>query len=364
MTDERAALAGLWSVSGLGEKRLAQLRYEVELSQVARLPPKEWLHATRLPIDVRLQLEGPTLLERGEELLDRAKATDTQVAWAGEPEYPARIAELPSHPPLLFYRGAGAGVPRRRIAMVGTRKPFNAVRDVTRQLAFDAASKGLTVVSGAAQGIDTLCHQGAIDAGGETWAFLGSSIDQIDGYPARLMEPALEKGGTVFSEFPPGVRGETSHFPRRNRLISGASDAVLVVRAPEGSGALHTSDYAREQGRPVLVVPGCISDDSAWASNMLVWKGEATLCLGVSDLLAAVGLDPVAVQTRALPFDPGPISPEAERALSALEKDRVDFDEWLSRVQPMRSSKLASVLVELELSGRVVECPGKLYQAR
>ena len=140
--------------------------------------------------------------------------------------------------------------------MVGTRHPEQGYLHRARAFAAAVAGAGAGVVSGAAAGVDRSCHLGALDVGGETWAFLGSALDEVDPAQARLVPLILDGGGAVYSELPPGIRASTHTFPRRNRLISGASDAVLVLRAGRHSGAMHTVAAARAQGRPILACPG------------------------------------------------------------------------------------------------------------
>ncbi len=358
------ALAGLWSVAGVGELRLAHLRQKLDPAQIIDLDPDEWLGDSGLPEELQPALRGPTLRERGERVLYQARVTGQRVAFVGDREYPELLARVERHPPMLFFKGPGAERARRRVALVGTRRPDNDLRRSAREFGEAVARQGLTVVSGAAEGIDTQCHLGAMDhPGGETWAFLGSSLDAIDAYQKNLMFPLVERGATVFTDYPPGVRADRAKFPRRNRLISGASDATVLVLAPVKSGALYTAEAAWEQGRPVLALSLPFGTDSAEGGYEWVRAGKARPCFTMRDLFAAMNVDLAVVEKRALPRREEPVSEPAQRALTALERDKLDFDAWLARVAPTTPSALVSLIVELELAGRVVECPGRLYQA-
>ncbi|MFT3835456.1 MAG: DNA-processing protein DprA [Myxococcaceae bacterium] len=364
VTGERAALAGLWSVPGIGEQSIAYLRNEVGLEQIAAAPPLQWLSSTRLKRKQKLSLEGPTLVERSEALLESARRTGAKVAFFDDPEFPATLREVRAHPPLLFFQGVGEVPGKRRVAMVGTRHADNNFRGTSEQLAESIALQGIGVISGAAMGIDTECHRGALLAGGETWAVLGSSLDQIDPHPRKVTDYLLTHGGTVWSDYPPGVRAEKSHFVRRNRLIAWMADVTLVTRGGLASGALYTVDKALEWRRPVLAVPGEITVEQAMGTNALIRDGWARPCLAARDVLVALGLQAAVLLKHPIKYDPkAPVSKKAQQALFALGKLELDFDLWLER-SGLGASALMSCFVELELSGRVVECPGKTYVAR
>lgn len=186
----------------------------------------------------------------------------------------------------------GLGIDKRppTVAIVGTRKPTKYGEMVAHELAYAVAKRGGVVVSGLAYGIDSIAHRGALEAGGVTVAVLGTPIDQI--YPRAhqgLAEKIVEMGGCVMSELPPGaVHGRDYHaktcFLRRNRLISGLSDVVVVPEAAERSGSLNTAAHALEQGREIFVVPGDITRPMSKGCNRLICQG-ATPYLGVEDVL-------------------------------------------------------------------------------
>jgi DNA processing protein len=285
------------------------------------------------------------------------------IAFPGDAAFPERLTGVDDAPPLLFHLGT-PGVPRRRLAMVGSRHPDTGFLPFARRFAREAAELGLGIVSGAAEGVDRACHWGALDAGAETWAFLGSALDELDPAQARLLPYFLEKGGVFYSELPPGVRASTRTFPRRNRLISGASDAVLILRAGERSGSLHTALAALAQGRPLLALPGEVGNEAAAGCNALIRSGRASLCLAAEDACRAVGMSP------RLLMKPGPagraegmngLSAEARAAYEALSRQPKGFDEVLAACR-LPSGALTSALCELELSGLVIQYPGKLYE--
>jgi DNA processing protein len=256
-------------------------------------------------------------------------------------------------------------VRRRRAALVGSRTPEGGFLTWAGRLAEEVAAAGVGVVSGAALGVDRACHYGALAAGGETWAFLGSALDEVDPAQMKVAEAILGGGGCIWSELPPGTRASRTTFPRRNRLISGASDAVVILRAAKGSGTLLTRDHARAQGRPVLAVPGNPWLAEAEGANRLIQDGQARLCLGAKDVFEAVGL--VAERVGATlppgrPLEELGLSEKARAALVALEPGRPRVLEDVLAGCGLPPLAGVTALAELESAGLLVQHPSRLYE--
>jgi DNA processing protein len=172
----------------------------------------------------------------------------------GEPGYPPQLAEIDDPPLVLFCRGTLPSWDRPLVAVVGTRGPTGRGSTAAFLAGYELARLGLDVVSGLARGVDRLAHEGTLRAGGRAVAVLGNGIDRV--FPAssaRLGRALLAGGGCLLSEYPPGVPAWRHHFPARNRVVSGLVRAVIVIQAPERSGALITADHALEQGRDLYV---------------------------------------------------------------------------------------------------------------
>ncbi|MHB8873920.1 MAG: DNA-processing protein DprA [Myxococcaceae bacterium] len=361
--DDRRAVLGLWAVPGLGAKSIELIRQTLgSLGPVLDEPVAKWCGAVKLKAPA---LEGLSQVECiagvADRVVERARRSRMGIAFQGDPAYPARLAEAHNAPPLLFYRGPACSS-RRRVAMVGSRKVLGEYEEDARLLAEAVALRGVGIVSGAAAGIDTACHLGALRARGETWAFVGSALDELDSAQAELQGQVLPRGGTFYSELPPGVRAEARTFPRRNRLISGAADVVVVVRAGLRSGALHTSKYAKGQGRTVMAVPGEVRAESAQGCNELLRQG-ATICLEAGDVFRALDLGKLATLEAAagVAVDWEDLSPEARTAFAALRREPSSFEDLLAATA-ISSGALSSALCELELLGVVLQRPGKRFE--
>lgn len=221
-------------------------------------------------------------------------AAGLAVVTAEDAVYPARLRAIEMPPPVLFVLGdPGALHPLRSIAVVGTRRPSDTGRRLAGAIAAALAGAGATVVSGLAIGIDGAAHAAAMAAGGPTVAVLGGGHGRL--YPrahARLAETIATGGGAVVSELPPDAAPCPGTFPRRNRVISGLADAVVVVEAGERSGALITAHWALEQGRGCFLVPGSLDAPRSVGCNRFLreYPGEARIVAGIAELVEDLGL--------------------------------------------------------------------------
>jgi DNA processing protein len=272
-----------------------------------------------------------------------------------DPQYPALLAAIHDPPRALFTRGGGdlASLSRPAVAIVGARSCSSYGRSVARSLAREVAAAGLVVVSGMARGIDGEAHRGALDGGGITCAVLGCGIDRD--YPAAHAELARRicEQGLVVSEYEPGVEPAPWRFPARNRIIAGLCQATVVVEARERSGALITADFALEDGRDVLAVPGEITSALSNGTNALIRVG-ATPVTCAEDVLEVFGL----VRE---PRKDASVGPTARALLETLRDGSLTADELVraSRIDP---AAVSGALIELELA-RLVNQEDGVYRA-
>jgi DNA processing protein len=206
--------------------------------------------------------------------------------------YPEILREIAKPPKQLYALGNITELlTRPRLAVVGSRKVSIYGRQVTQQLARDTAARGIVIVSGLALGVDGIAHQAAIDAGGKTIAVLPTGLDRI--YPAshhQLAKKILETGGALITEYPNGTEPFKTNFIARNRIVSGVSDGVLITEAAEKSGTLHTANFALEQGKTVMAVPGNINSPLSAGTNNLI-KAGAIPVTNVQDIFHALDLN-------------------------------------------------------------------------
>jgi len=266
-------------------------------------------------------------------------------------DYPAQLKKLPDAPPVLYIKGTLIPDDERALSIVGTRKATTYGRDTAHYFAKSLANHQVTVVSGLAQGIDAAAHRGALDGGGRTFAVLGSGIDRI--YPREHFKMANEivQHGAIISEFPIGAPPEARNFPRRNRIISGLSLGVLIVEAPEKSGAMITATTAAEQGRDVFAVPGNIFNAASRGTNRLIQDG-AKLVMDVKDILDEFNIVHQTVQTRVTAEKIAPANDNEIAILDYLSADPIYVDD-LVRMSGLPVSVVSSTLTILELKSLI-----------
>lgn len=303
--------------------------------------------------------------------IERALAGGARPLLIGQDEYPAALAELPDAPPVLWARGALELLKQPMIAIVGARNASALGERMARQLSEGLAEAGYVVVSGFARGIDRAAHFAALKYG--TIAVLAGGLDVI--YPpqnADLADAFVSEAGLMLSEEPFGVQPLARHFPKRNRIISGLSQATVLVEAAARSGSLITAGIALDQGREVMAVPGHPFDGRAEGCNRLIRDGAA-LVRFAGDILSALRAPDESKPDRKplLPVDadtlrpcPQPMpSPAAQEVLGILSTTPVPVDTVLRHLGRPAQEGLA-LLTDLDLDGRIERHPGGLISAK
>jgi DNA processing protein len=265
-------------------------------SRLARTPPREHLAGERVrsPVSEDIAVAIARAATSGPATLERVRDAGLRVVTMEEPAYPRRLAAIAMPPHVLFVRGATEALsPERAVAVVGTRRPTMYGRRTAGRLAAALAAVRATVVSGLAYGIDGAAHEATLRAGGQTVAVIGGGHDALSPRAhTRLASAIVDAGGAVISEYAPHVVPTYGTFPRRNRVISGLTDATVVVEAPLRSGALITASWALEQGRDCFLVPGPIESGASAGCLAFLreWPVAARIVAGVPQLIADLGL--------------------------------------------------------------------------
>lgn len=286
---------------------------------------------------------------------------DARVVTWRDADYPAYLKQIYDPPAVLFVKGRLPDETETPFAVVGSRVPSLYGRMTCERLSAGLSRHGLTIVSGMARGIDGIAHRSALSSGGRTIGVLGCGLDVV--YPAehRRLYGDVAGSGALVSEFPMGTPPDAHNFPRRNRLISGMSLAVLVVEAREKSGALLTAKLALEQGRDVFAVPGNIDSPRSRGPNLLIQQG-AKLVLDPEDIVEEL-VGPLGG------VRPSAVSPPAEDHLSREERLVLDgvlpsaprHVDAIAAECGFPTSKVVAALLGLELAGLVRQLPGNQF---
>lgn len=353
-------------VFGRGEQELDAL---IVLSHLQTLTPRRFRELAWIEGSARACLQAILRGAAGER--DRGIAENVRVtavrgalsrcgaramgSW--DEEYPDSLLDLPDPPALLFARGRSLEQLNSAVAVVGARSCSSYGREVAKIIGRGLADQSVSVVSGAARGVDAAAHRGALSVGGPTIAVLGSGIDVA--YPStnRSLLDDIVRMGTVVSEYPPGVPARPRWFPARNRLIAALSRAVIVVEGGTGSGSLITAEFATDLSREVFAVPGPVTSPFSVAPHELLRDG-ATLVRGPDDVLEELGIARLS-PSRGFGALEG-LSPEERRVLEEIVGEPVTAEAIATRTELSISTALA-VLMSLEVRGLVRGAAGR-YQ--
>jgi DNA processing protein len=285
-----------------------------------------------------------------------------QILLYTDPEYPPLLRQIAAPPAALYVLGSAAALSSPQLAMVGSRSPTPAGRTTAHEFAAWFVRAGLTVTSGLAVGIDAASHEGALAGGGQTVAVCGTGLDLVYPPEHQGLAQRIAAHGALVSEFPPGTGPARANFPRRNRIISGLSVGTLVVEAARHSGSLITARLAVESGREVFAIPGSIHSALSRGCHQLIKQG-AKLVEEAADVLSelqiSVPKEPLTAQSMAAP-KPRVLDKEYEMLLDALGFEPATIDTLVARTQ-LPGESVASMLLILELEGRVASLPGGRY---
>lgn len=341
---------------------MSDLRYWLWLSNLQGLSPRSavrFLRAVGSPRE--LFLAGENALRRVEGVrssevealckhkdISRAEAIEENCRRQGirilcmqDAAYPDRLRNIDDPPLVIYVKGKLPPVDDRLcIGIVGTRKATDYGRETAGRIAGELAAWNAVTVTGLAEGIDSAAARGALKARGLVVAVLGTGVDQV--YPAwnRELQETVGRTGALVSEYPPGTKATRYSFPRRNRIISGLSLGVVVVQAPEKSGALITAGFAQEQGRDVFVVPGAVDDPGFQGSNSLIRDG-AQLVRGSVDILEEYRFRCPEL-LRSGPVPPAGNGPETTK--SPIDKgEPVDYSSLTEQLESLTAAELNAV---------------------
>jgi len=343
------------NVPNLGPRRIAAVFRETgSIDSFFQGKAAEISIILNLKIDTIRAMLRAVDLEKGTEVVNICRKRGINLVTPQCFNYPKLLREVYDPPPVLYYQGRL--FQGELLGVVGSRKSTRYGKNVSAALIPQLCKAGLGIVSGLAVGIDACAHWAAIKAGGYTVAVLGNGVDVF--YPAgnrELQRTILDKGGCLLSEFPPGTRPRADHFPRRNRIISGLCQGLLVVEAGLKSGAMITVGFALEQGRDVFSVPGNIDSFQSSGTNHLIRMG-AKPALTARDILEEYGLD--------LPLKPVKetisLDKDEENLLSLIDEQGISADE-LCFLSGLPGGVVLARLVALELKGAIQRLPGQKY---
>lgn len=270
------------------------------------------------------------------------------------PTYRETLKAISNSPYFLFYKGNIEVINNYSIGIVGARNCSNYGLSATKVLTKELITNNITLISGGARGIDSIAHKTALENGGINISVLGCGIDKIYPPENRGLFSQIEEKGVVISEFMLNTPPLRHNFPRRNRIISGLSNGIIVTEASRKSGSLITARIALKEGKPVIVVPGSIFYSGAQGSNEFIREKGATICSGVEDLRMILSLD------HNIKIKPMIKSPNKKKILNCLSDVPMHIDDIFRRTNFERGA-LYSLLFEMQIKDEIICLPGNYY---
>lgn len=291
-----------------------------------------------------------------------------------DPDYPRLLLEIPSPPPVLYFRGQVKLQENQGttplVGMVGTRFPTAHGRRWTRNISINLVKHGFTVVSGLAMGIDGEAHRACLETGGRTIAVLGTGVDVIYPPSHRQLYEQIQQQGLILSEYAVGTPPNKGNFPARNRIIAGLSRAILVMEAPEKSGALITARYANDFCRDVYTLPNSPDVEEARGCLRLIRQGAEEI-IQENELLEMLGAIPKLDGGKQLSlFEPTPatvpaldLAPAFVQVLDAIAPQPTSFDRIVQETN-LSAGEISAILLQLEILELISQLPGMRYQKK
>ncbi|NUU76366.1 DNA-processing protein DprA [Paenibacillus xylanilyticus] len=372
--EESWILFGLHEMDGVGKRTISKLMSGQHiLTDLLNYEEGDWLRAG-LRKDQASRLAKSFHMDWIEQRRELVYKQGIQVITYLDEDYPILMKETVQPPWVIYGRGDMNLLHTKAIAMVGTRMPTVYGRKVGEKLTAEFCGAGLTIVSGLARGIDSVCHEAALRAGGRTIAVFGTGIDRIYPPENKVLAERIAETGLLLSEYPPGTRAHQGLFPERNRIIAGLTLGTLVVEADIRSGSLITADAALEAGRDVFAVPGPITSPKSRGAHNLIRQG-AKLVTCADDLLEEYRMD--LPNPEQLPYNRGrspengedhkpglfpevSLSSDEKRIISILEQDERSLDQLVEQLG-WDFGHLHSVLLSLIIKKQISQLPGTKY---
>ena len=298
--------------------------------------------------------------DRTETEINKLQKLNARLITIWDEEYPDLLKKIFDPPLILQVKGNLTKDDNYSIAMVGTRLPTNYGKIHAEKIASELAEQNISIVSGMARGIDSICHSAALKKSGRTIAIIGSGLDVI--YPPEnknLFERICEQGA-VISEFKLGTKPDAVNFPRRNRIISGLGLGCIIIETQIIGGAMQTARFALDQNREVFALPGNVGVKQSEGTNYLIQSGEAQLIKSAEDVLVALELKLKPVLGKNIPKHQEELNLFEEKIINSLNPEPLHIDKIASTANLSTSDCLVHLL-SLEFKGLVKQLPGKMF---
>jgi len=307
-------------------------------------------------------IKNNVIFEKAVDEIEFIQQNNIQTLFYLDKNYPKRLKHCNDSPILLYYKGNADLNSRKILSIVGTRNATHYGKSVCKSIISDLVKHEVLVVSGLAYGIDVTAHKEAMDNGLNTVGVLGHGLDRI--YPTLHKSTAdsmVETGG-LLTEFISKTSPERENFPKRNRIIAGMADAVIVIEAGKKGGALITADIANTYNRDVFAIPGKVNDTYSMGCNYLIKKNKADMVESVKDIEYLLGWEKQDINQKVQKTMFVDLKPEEKILVELIQNEKSVRIDDLCIKSNLSMSRTSSILLNLEMAGIVRSLPGKTYQ--
>lgn len=362
--EEKGFLLALYFIKGLGSDGCRKLVVHFgSAAEVFNQKPEEIVSGTGIPWKVALAIEARSSLKQAQDELAYCEEMGIKVLLFTESEFPSSLRELKDAPPVIFVKGKADLNQNRRIAIVGTRRATNYGKELTQKFVEELAPYNPVIVSGLAYGIDIEAHRKAIEGGLSSWAVLAHGLDLI--YPYRHKRTAEEmlENGALITEFPSGGKLNPRQFPRRNRIVAGLVDALVVIESGISGGSLISAKIAWSYQREVFAFPGRVGDEQSSGCNRLLKEQKAVLIESAEDFAWQMGWPEIAAERNRNNVEKQLKGEELRvfKRLQANGNESLHLNVLSSELN-LNSGDLSLILLQMELAGLIKSVPGNRYK--
>lgn len=360
----------LTKVKGLGVKNTRTFLSHFEsIEDIFESSPKEIQKISGIPASLAQEIRNSRYIEEAEEELEFVDKNKIEVLWfQNKTDFPRRLSHCPDAPLLLYYKGKANLNAKRTVSIVGTRNATPYGLELCQKLVAELAHPDTLIVSGLAYGIDVQAHRSSVEHDVSTIGVLGHGLDRV--YPHAHREIAKKmiiRNGGLLTEFPSGTRPDRVNFPMRNRIIAGMADVVVVVEAAIKGGALITAEIANGYNRDVCTFPGSVRQPFSEGCNYLIKTNRAHLIRDAKDLYYLMNWEkeesrPKEIQ---LPLFTKKLNKDESKVMDYILSQEQDVHiDQIANHCAWPQSKLAIILLEMELAGHILSLPGKMFRIK
>ncbi len=364
MSDSLLHLIALTLVPQIGPVQAKNLLQQLTPEEIFRASPRQLQRIEGIGVERANAIHTFRSFDRAALELAFLEKRGIQAIPYNHPAYPQRLLHCYDPPVLLYYAGTASLNPKRVLAIIGTRLPTEQGKEHTERIVEELQDQEITVVSGLAAGIDAIAHRSALRNRMPTIGVLAHGLDRIYPHHHRKLAKEMEGTGGLLTEFPHGTDPDRYHFPARNRIVAGMTDATLVIESGEKGGSLITVSLANQYNRDVFALPGRLQDEKSKGCLQLIKQHQADIFTSTTDMLQALGwLNTHVTKPTMAPTLFPELNELEQKIVDALKEGSTHQDQLGWRLD-LSASVLNSALFQLEMKSVIVSLPGKQFRLR